>query len=67
MTKHPGGRPQKKGERCPCGLMLASTAAKRYHKCYPPNNVEDFHSRLEALEIRTRPQDFEEQHEGETV
>lgn len=33
MTKNVGGRPKKKGERCPCGIMLAETAKKRYHKC----------------------------------
>lgn len=30
---HAGGRPLKSGARCPCGLMLLSTAVSRYHHC----------------------------------
>jgi len=30
---HGGGRPRKKGRRCPCGEMTLTRASARGHKC----------------------------------
>ncbi len=59
----PVGRPRKSGERCPCGKMLLTTARKRYHSCSP----QLFSENLANLERRTRSNDYELQHEGETI